>query len=319
MAIDRADALRFVETNRRRRKRLLECQEEELDQRAAQENAALQKVRQALYDEALVPFRDVFLRLKHVDLIELAAIARPTAGGEVGIDVWRPRKSAVPAAVGMLVGGVLLGVVGPPVVGHVAKAGSYRAVRAFGSASTGRAIKRLSGAAARNATEAWFGRRSGAAGGDWRAAGKGVLSTIETTSANLSRAVIVKWQIQTLRDGQQKKARDLERRERKMSEKQDAAPALHERSRDVQRVLQGFRSELMRRLPSFTMLLDASDDFARYDSRQRAEVAAMVELDGLAVRVMNCPITDAEGRITEDSGWVVTDAEARLRAMESET
>ena len=310
MAIDIVDALRLVETNRRRRKRLLECQEEELDQRAAKENTALQKARQVLYDEALVPFRDVFQRLKHVDLIELAAIERPTADGEVGIEPRRPRKSAVPAAVGVVVGGVLLGAVGSPVFGHVAKAGAYRAVRTFGSASTGRAIKRLHGAAARNATEAWFGRV--AAGGGGMAAGKGVLSTIETTSANLMQEVIAQCRIQILRDGQQKKARDLERRERKMSEKQDAAPALYERSKDMQRVLQDLRSELVRRLPSFTTLVEACDDFARYDSRQRAEVAAMVDLDGLAAMVMNCPIT-------EESGWVVADAEARLRAMETES
>ncbi|MFD5063837.1 MULTISPECIES: hypothetical protein [unclassified Streptomyces] len=306
-----------METNRRRRKRLLECQEEELDQRDAKENAAMQKARQALYDEALVPLRDGFQCLKHVDPIELAAIERPTVDGEVGIEARRPRKGAVPAAVGVVVGGVLLGVAGPPVVGHVFKAGAYRAVRTFGSASTGRAIKRLHGAAARNATEAWFGRV--AAGGGGMAAGKGVLSTIETTSANLSREVIVKCQIQMLRDGQQKKARDLERRERKMSEKQDAAPALYERSKDMQRVLQDLRSELVRRLPSFTTLVETCDDFARYDSRRRAEVAAMVELNGLAVMVMNCPITDADGRMTEESGRVVADAESRLRAMETES
>ncbi|MDT0612677.1 hypothetical protein [Streptomyces lancefieldiae] len=316
MAIDIAEVRRLVETNRRRRQRLLERQQEEFDQRVAQENTALQKARQALYDEALVPFRDVFQCLKHVDLTEPTAIERPTVDGEVGIEPRRPRKSAVQATVGVLLGGALLGAVGSPVVGQVAKAGAYRAVRTFGSASTGRAIRKLSGAAARNATEAWFGR---AAGGGGRAAGRLVLSKIETTSAGLSRDVIVQCQIQTLAYGHQARARDLERRERRMREKQDAAPALHERGKDMQRVLQELRSELVGRLPSFTALVEACDDFVQYDSRRRAEVAAMVELDGLAVTVMNCPITDAEGRMTEESGRVVADAEARLRAMETET
>ncbi|MEV5201115.1 hypothetical protein [Streptomyces sp. NPDC053720] len=61
------------------------------------------------------------------------------------------------------------------------------------------------------------------------------------------------------------------------------------------------------------------DDFARFDSRQRAEVAAMVDRDGLTARVMNCPITDADRRITENSGRVVADAEDRLRAGETES
>ncbi|MFD4973751.1 hypothetical protein [Streptomyces sp. NPDC058424] len=318
MAIDIADTvrLRLAKTNRRRDKRLLECQEE-LDQRAAEENAALQKARQTLYDEALVPFRDVFQRLKHVDLVELAAIERPTVGGEVGIDGWRPRKIAVPTAVKALAGGVLLVAV-PLAVGHVTPAGAYRVVRNFGSASNGRAIRTLHGAAARSATFARFGRGSIVTGGGGVAAGEKALSELGKTSADLTQKAIVKCQIQMLSDGRQKKARDLERRERKMSEEQDAAPALYERSKDMQRVLQCLRSELVRRLPSFTALVEACDDFARYDSRQCAEVAAMVELDGLAVMVMNCPITDADGRITEESGRVVADVEARLRAMETE-
>lgn len=45
----------------------------------------------------------------------------------------------------------------------------------------------------------------------------------------------------------------------------------------------------------------------------------MMELDGLAVRVMKCPITDAEGRMTEEAGRAVADAETRLRAMEPRT
>jgi hypothetical protein len=87
----------------------------------------------------------------------------------------------------------------------------------------------------------------------------------------------------------------------------------------MQRVLQDLRSELVRRLPSFTTLVEACDDFTQYDSRQRAEVAAMVDLDGLAVMVMNCPIIDADGRMTEESGRVVADAEASLQARETES
>ncbi|MFC3577084.1 hypothetical protein ACFOZ0_28150 [Streptomyces yaanensis] len=317
MAIDVVDAVRLVKTNRQRDKRLLEC-EEELDRRAAKENAALQEARQTLYDEALVPFRDVYQRLKHVEPVEPAPIERPTAGDKAGIEPRQPRKITVPPAVRILAGGALLVAV-PLVVGHTAKAGSYRAVRTFASASTGRPIKTLHGAAARNATEAWFGLGPIGAGGGGRAAGKRLLDKIETTSAHLTREAIAKWQTQALKESQQKKARDLDRRETKTTMRQGEAPALHERSKDMQRVLQDLRCALVRRLPSFTTLVEACDDFARYDSRQRAEVAAIVDLDGLAVRVMNCPITDADGRLTEESGQVVADAEARLRAMETES
>ncbi|MFF4456665.1 hypothetical protein [Streptomyces goshikiensis] len=317
MDIDLVDAVRLANTNRQRRKRLLEC-EQELDRRAAEDNAALRKARQRLYDEALVPFREVYQRLQHVELVELAVVERPTVGDKAGTEPRQPRKVTVPPAVRVLAGGALLFAV-PLVVGHAAKAGPYLAVRTFASASTGRAIKTLHGAAARNATEAWFGRGPIGAGGGGRAAGKGLLDKIEATSASLTREVIAKWQAQALEDSQQKKARDLERREAETRMRQEEAPALHERSKDMQRVLQDLRSELVGRLPSFTTLVEACDDFARYNSRQRAEVAAAVDLDGLAVMVMNCPITDADERLTEESGRVVADAEARLQAMEAES
>lgn len=311
------DAIRLAKTNRGRRKRLLEC-EDELDRRAAEENAASQQARQALYDEALVPFRDVYQRLKHVDLVELAAIERPTVGDKVGVGPRRPRKIVVLPSVRVLAGGTSLIAI-PLVVAHAAKAGSFRAVQTFGSASTGRPIKTLHGAAARNAAEAWFGRGSVAAGGGGRAAGKRMLDKIETNSANRTQEVIAKWQIQAFEDSQQKKARGLERRETKTKMRQDEAPALHERSRDMQLVLQDLRAELVRRLPLFTALVEACDDFTQYDSCQRAEVAAMADLDGLAVMVMKCRITDADGRVTDESGRVVADAEARLRAVGTES
>ncbi|MGK9462826.1 hypothetical protein ACSLFT_22735 [Streptomyces sp. G6] len=269
MAIDPADVRWLAETSRRRRRRLLESQEEELDQRVAKENAALQKARQALHDEALVPFRDVLQRLKHIDLIEPAAIERPAVDGEAGTEPRRPRRSAVPVTVAVLVGGTLLGAFGSPVVGRVVRAGACRAVRSFGhAANTGTAIKRLHGAAARNATDAWFGRRATGSGG--MAAGRLVLSRIETTSANLSRDVVMEFQVQTLEYGHRARARGLERRERTVRERQDAEPALHERGKDMQRVLQDLRSEMVGRLPSFTALVEACDDFAQYDSRRRA-------------------------------------------------
>ncbi|MFG2918269.1 hypothetical protein ACGF0D_35955 [Kitasatospora sp. NPDC048298] len=315
MAIDVVDSVRLVNTNRQRHKRLLE-REEELDRRAARDNAAVQEARRRLHDEALVPFRDVFHRLKQIDPVEPATIERLAVGGEAGVEPPRLRRITVPPVVVLLAGGALQVVV-PLVVGHAVKAGSYGAVRAFGSASTGTAIRTLYGAAERNAVEAWFGRV--VAGGGGKAAGQRVLTEIGKTSADLTREVVARLQSQAFEDARRRKARDLDRREAKARTRQDEAPALYERGKDMQFVLQNLRAELVRRLPSFTALVEECDDFARYDSRRRAEVAAMLDLDGLAVRVMNCPITDADGRLTEESGRVVADAEARLRALEAES
>lgn len=59
------------------------------------------------------------------------------------------------------------------------------AVMAFGAASTGTAISSLSGAAATNATLAWLGGGSLAAGGGGMAAGTAVLGTITATTTGV--------------------------------------------------------------------------------------------------------------------------------------
>ncbi|MEU3561873.1 hypothetical protein [Kitasatospora sp. NPDC006786] len=308
MAIAIVDAVRLAKENRRRYERLLECKEE-LDQRAAAENAAQQKARQALYDEALVPFCEAFRRLERVNPVEPASIEMPNVGDVVGIELRRLRERAVAAAAGTLAGSAL--------VGSGAGLGAYLAVGAFASASTGTAISGLSGAAASSATLAWFGGGSLAAGGGGMAAGTTVLSLIVAAPAVLSLAAIGEWQSRRLRRGEQEKAQALERAETDMSEVEDAASAVYERSRDTRRVLRDLRFMIVERLPSFTALVEACDEFAHYDSRRHTEVVTMVDLAGLAVLVMSCPITDADGRMTEESGRVVADARARLQAMET--
>ncbi|WDM16546.1 hypothetical protein J3S85_36705 [Streptomyces lavenduligriseus] len=309
MAVAMVDAVRLAKANRRRYEHLVECQEE-LGQRAAAENAAQQRARQALYDEALVPFRDVLQRLERVDPVELAEVELPAGGGGVGVEFRRLREGAVTAAVGALAGGAL--------AGSGAGAGTFLAVGAFATASTGTAISGLSGAAATSATLAWLGGGSLAAGGGGMAAGTTVLSAIVAAPVVLSLAAVVEWQSRRARRGQREMAQDLERAEAEMREAEEAASALYERSKETRRVLRDLRFVLVKRLPSFTALVEECDDHARYDSRRRAEVAAMVDLAGLAVMVMSCPITDAEGRMTEESGRVLADARTRLRAMDTE-
>ncbi len=70
------------------------------------------------------------------------------------------------------------GAVGGAVVGAAASAAAYRIAGSFASASTGIAIRSLSGIAARNATLAWLGGGSLASGGGGVAAGAALLSRI---------------------------------------------------------------------------------------------------------------------------------------------
>lgn len=78
-----------------------------------------------------------------------------------------------------------LGVTGGATSGALAAFGAYNGVMALGTASTGTAISTLSGAAATNATLAWLGGGSLAAGGYGIAGGTMVLGAVAAGSAML--------------------------------------------------------------------------------------------------------------------------------------
>ncbi|MPY35978.1 hypothetical protein FNH09_33540 [Streptomyces adustus] len=117
-------------------------------------------------------------------------------------------------------------------------------MKAFASASTGRAIRGLHGAAARSAALAWLGGGAQAAGGGGQAAGAARLSAMGVasakTAAKASAAAVSQWQKGRVRRGQDELVRDVEQRERKLSEAEAAAPAQYELHGDTRRFYRNF-------------------------------------------------------------------------------
>ncbi len=148
-------------------RRLVQAKEAEMQAAEAATDKALQRCERAftrlgaekarVMEEGLIPFHDAFSRLQNVRLqIELAEEGAPE------ID------EVVVAAAGRLTGSVM-DLVGATAAAGAASATAYgatvTAVGALATASTGTAISSLSGAAATNATLAWLGGGSLAAGG----------------------------------------------------------------------------------------------------------------------------------------------------------
>lgn len=119
------------------------------------------------FPSALVPFRDTFARLKNVELAELTAIVMPDVTELPDVEPAAVRLNAV-MGLAATAGGVT--------VGAGAGTASLAGVGAMAAASTGTPIASLSGVAATNATLAWLGGGSLAAGGGGIAAGTLVMT-----------------------------------------------------------------------------------------------------------------------------------------------
>jgi len=299
------EAVRLARANRSQHEEL-EDRHAALLKRAERESQAQEQRRREVYEQVLVPFRDVFARLKNVDLAELASIDLPTTGHTPQVEVTQVRLSAL-HTVGALAGG--LG------VGAGAGVGAFATVGAFAAASTGTAISGLSGAAATSATLAALGGGSLAAGGGGIAAGTLVLSSLVAAPVVLATVGVVAWQGRRQRRLQREGADDLAVAEVELTRAEQNTDAVIRRSRQVRTLLTDLQAGAGAHLERLRVLVEAETDYAVYTPAQRAQVAATVSLMTTTISVMATALADEDGVVTDLSGQVVDDARQRLQDL----
>ncbi len=302
------EAVRLGRANRSQHEEL-EDRHAALLKRAERERHAQEQRRQEVYEQVLVPFRDVFARLKNVDLAELASIDLPATGHTPQVQVTQVRLSAL-QTVGALAGG--LG------AGAGASAGAAAAVTAFAAASTGTAISGLSGAAATSATLAWLGGGSLAAGGYGVAGGTIVLGGLVAAPAVLATVGVVAWQGRRQRRRQRQDADKLSVDEANLTRAEDKTAAVIARSRQVRTLLTDLQTEAGLHLEELQALVEAETDYTLYNPAQRAQVATTVSLMTTTISVMSTPLADENGVVSDLSGQVVNDARERLQDLTGE-
>ena len=130
-------------------------------------------------------FLDTFTKIKNVDFTDslgLTELSKLTIDKKDFDELGEMRHFALSVADGLAAGAT---------GGAIAAFGAYSAAAAFATASTGTAISTLSGAAASNATLAFFGGGSLAAGGMGMAGGTAVLGGLVAGPALMIMGIIV--------------------------------------------------------------------------------------------------------------------------------
>jgi len=308
VAIAWVEAVRLARANRSQQEEL-EDRHAALVSRGERESRAQEQRRQEVYEQVLVPFRDVFAQLKNVDLAKLASVDLATAGHLPRVEVTQVRLSAL-HTVGAFAGG--LG------VGAGAGVGAFATVGAVAAASTGTAISSLSGAAATSATLAALGGGSLAAGGGGIAAGTVVLGSLVAAPVVLATVGVVEWQGRRQRRHQRENAEELAQAEAELARAEGNTAAVVRRSRQVRTLLSDLQVEAADHLERLRTLVTAESDYAAYDSTQRAQVATTVSLMTTTISVMATALADEEGVVTDLSGQVVDDARERLKDLADE-
>lgn len=246
----------------------------------------------AVWDEQLGRFIGLFEQLNNVELTGQANVEEMNAARFTDDELKQMKSISLKAQEALLGGAGALG------SGALAGVAAYGGAMMFASASTGTAISTLAGAAATNATLAWFGGGALAAGGFGMAGGVAVLGGIVAGPVLAVGGMMIAAKArENLANAKKYKAKA-----RKAVEEMNNAIAVLEAINDVARQFDGVITKLSQ---GFVPVLDdlesiiayAGKDYAFYTQEQKQQVHIAVQFAQLLKLVLETPLLTSDGAV----------------------
>ncbi len=260
----------------------------------------LGKEKVCILNTSVTSFLETFRKIRNVDLREVEELSEI---GKLHIDQKTfDDMEEMTSFAASLAGGAAAGTAG----GAMTAFGAYSAATSFAAASTGTAISSLSGAAATNATLAFFGGGSLASGGLGMAGGTMVLGGLVAGPALLVTGLIVSAQASKNLE----KALCNQAKARELAEQLDAASfqcqAIRRRTCMVYSLLAWLDAKFF---PMVFGLEDAvareGTDFRTYSHESKKTVSTTVTTAKTIMTILNTALLTEEGNLTEESEGVL--------------
>lgn len=211
-----------------------------------------------------------------------------------------------------MVGGLASGAM----AGALTAFGAYGAAGALATASTGTAIASLSGAAATNATLAFFGGGSLAAGGLGMAGGTAVLGGLVAGPALAVLGFVVGAKATKNLDdayANLEKAREFQE---EMNAAADTCNGIRRRATMFNRFLIRLQTVFEPLIYEMVQIIeDKGTDFREFSDDERKCIASAMSLAGAIKAVLDTPILDDGGNLTEESGVVIEATQKKVEAI----
>lgn len=282
--------------------------------RLAEQRAAVAQSLEKLGEEKLhiltgtvTPFVSAFEKIKNIDFTSSVGLEELD---KLHIDQkdFEELKELGNFAV-QVAGGATAGVAG----GALTAIGAYGAAQTFAAASTGTAIASLSGAAATNATLAFFGGGSLAAGGLGMAGGMMVLGGLVAGPALLVMGLITGAKSQEKLDQALINKAQAEEIMEALNTASDQCSAIRRRTYLFYSLLAHLDTYLM---PLVWQMEDViakeGTDYRAYSPESRKIIMAAASSAGSVKAVLDVPILTADGALTEESGEIMEMVGKRL-------
>lgn len=263
-----------------------------------------------ILNNSITEFLDTFSQIKNVDFKESEGLEE-LKKFHVDEAEFAEMKSMVNFA-GSLAGGAAAGTAGGALIAF----GAYGAAQALACASTGTAIASLSGAAATNATLAFFGGGSIAAGGLGMAGGSAVLSGLVAGPALMVLGFVAGHAAKKeLEKACTNRAEALQ-----MASQLDAASlqceAIRRRTYMFYNLLARLDSYFLPLIYKMEDILSAEgDDYRKYSVDSKKIVASCASIAVSVKSVLDTPILTDDGLLTEQSEATVSNTEGFLQKL----
>ncbi len=276
---------------------LVNSAKSDVEKARGEANESLESLGQAKLDvvqNTLEPFWNTFKKIKHIE------VSQSFGMDELNSDFSEKMKQLgdMDNLINALGGGALGGVA----AGGLVALGAYGAIGTFGVASTGAAISGLAGAAATNATLAWLGGGSLAAGGLGVAGGTAVLGGIVAGPALAIMGCVMNAKAE---ENFYKAKREYKKAEGIAEELKTAATmckSIAKRGDMFKMQLRKLAEEKMNGLNcNLSAIVAQKTDYRTFTDVEKNVVAASVSTAVAIKSILDTPLLSEEGRLTDES------------------
>ena len=270
----------------------------------------LGKRKVTVLDGSIKTFITEFEKLSHVELSEssgLNELQKMVLDKKTFSDLKQLQGMGTSLAGGLASGAV---------AGALTAFGAYSAAGALATASTGTAIASLSGAAATNATLAFFGGGSLAASGLGVAGGTAVLGGLVAGPALAVLGFVVGSKASKNLDVANANWAKAKEFEEEMKAAADLCNGIRRRSAMFNRFLIRLQTVFDQLIYEMSQIIkNKGTDFRKFSDEEKKCVASAMSLAGAIKAVLDTPILDDDGNLTEESGRIIEDTKNKVKGI----
>ena len=279
----------------------------------------LGKCKIQILDGSIKSFITEFEKLDHVELSESSGLSelQELVLNQENFTELKYLQSMATSMAGFVVSGTMVGgVVSGTMAGALTAFGAYGAAGALATASTGTAIATLSGAAATNATLAFFGGGSLAVGGLGVAGGTVVLGGLVAGPALAIFGAVAGAKASANLDKAYSNLENAIEYKEAMDVGASLCIGIRKRASMFNRFLISLNSVFIPLVYEMTQIIsNKGTDFRDFSDDEKKVVAEAVALAGAIKSILDTPILDEDGNLTPESDKIVETTREKLGAM----